>query len=87
MPCTKIPGLDVDDALYTPFLALGAHDKIAEHLLASRRRWGIPYYVVRDIENFAPVIDAPPRGLAAKSRRNLSRTDKPSNHPPAVGNP
>jgi probable F420-dependent oxidoreductase len=52
------PGLDVEDALMTPFLALGTHDQITEHLLACRERWGISYYVVRDIEGFAPVIDA-----------------------------
>ncbi|MDA8071435.1 MAG: TIGR03621 family F420-dependent LLM class oxidoreductase [Actinomycetota bacterium] len=54
----EVPGLEVGHALSTPFLALGTHDQIAEHLLACRRRWGISYYVVRDIEAFAPVIDA-----------------------------
>ena len=48
--------LSVDDALATPFLALGTHDEIAEHLLACRDRWGISYFSVRDIANFAPVI-------------------------------
>ncbi|MHB8295786.1 MAG: TIGR03621 family F420-dependent LLM class oxidoreductase [Acidimicrobiales bacterium] len=54
----ETPGLEVDHALSTPFLALGTRDEIAEHLLACRKRWGISYYVVRDIEGFAPVIDA-----------------------------
>jgi probable F420-dependent oxidoreductase len=54
----ETPGLDVDDALSTPFLALGTHEEITQHLLACRKRWGISYYVVRDIESFAPVIDA-----------------------------
>lgn len=54
----EVPGLDVDHALSTPFLALGTHDEITQHLLACRERWGISYYVVRDIESFAPVIDA-----------------------------
>ena len=49
-------GLSVEDALATPFLALGTHDEIAEHLLACRDRWGISYFSVRDISNFAPVI-------------------------------
>lgn len=53
----RIPGLGVEDALITPFLALGTHDQIADHLLASRSRWGISYYSVRDIEAFAPVIE------------------------------
>jgi len=52
------PGLEVDHALSTPFLALGTHEEMAQHLLTCRERWGISYYVVRDIEAFAPVIDA-----------------------------
>jgi probable F420-dependent oxidoreductase len=47
----------LDDALATPFLAIGTHDEIAEHLLACRARWGISYFSVRDIESFAPVIE------------------------------
>ena len=54
---TNIPGLTISDALATPFLALGNHDDITAHLLACRARWGISYYVVRDIEAFAPVIE------------------------------
>ena len=53
----EVPGLGLDDALETPFLALGTHAEIAEHLLACRERWGISYYVVRDLEGFAPVIE------------------------------
>jgi probable F420-dependent oxidoreductase len=52
-----IDGLTVDDALTTPFLALGTHDEIAEHLLACRERWGITNYTVRSIEDVAPVIE------------------------------
>ncbi len=47
----------LDDALATPFLALGTHEEIAEHLLACRARWGISYFSVRDIDSFAPVIE------------------------------
>ncbi|HVA44495.1 MAG TPA: TIGR03621 family F420-dependent LLM class oxidoreductase [Acidimicrobiales bacterium] len=50
-------GLQVEDALATPFLALGTHEEIAEHLLACRQRWGISYFSVRDIAGFAPVIE------------------------------
>ena len=52
----QVPGLTVQDALSTPFLAIGTHDEIAEHLLRCRERWGISYYSVRDLEAFAPVI-------------------------------
>jgi probable F420-dependent oxidoreductase len=49
-------GMARDDALVTPFLCLGTHDEISDHLLACRRRWGIDYYTVRVIEEFEPVI-------------------------------
>jgi len=50
-------GLSVEDALATPFLALGTHDEITEHLVACRERWGISYFSVRDVASFAPVIE------------------------------
>jgi probable F420-dependent oxidoreductase len=52
-----IPTLAVDDALTTPFLAIGTHDEIAAHLLQCRRRWGITNFSVRSIEEFQPVIE------------------------------
>ncbi|MDQ3352813.1 MAG: TIGR03621 family F420-dependent LLM class oxidoreductase [Actinomycetota bacterium] len=53
----EIEGLTVDDALVTPFLALGTPDEIAEQLRVARERWAINYFVVRDAEGFAPVIE------------------------------
>ena len=53
----EVPGLSLEDALATPFLALGTHDEIAEHLLGCRERWGISYFTVRDVQAFAPVIE------------------------------
>jgi hypothetical protein len=53
----RIDGLSPADALTTPFLAIGTHDEIAAHLLECRRRWGISYFSVRDVDGFAPVID------------------------------
>ena len=50
-------GLSVGDALSTPFLAIGTHDEIADHLVQCRDRWGITYFSVRDIATFAPVIE------------------------------
>ncbi len=46
----------VDDALATPFLAIGTHGQIARHLHECRERWGITYFSVRDLDGFAPVI-------------------------------
>lgn len=50
------PGLSVGDALATPFLAIGTHHEIADHLLACRDRWANSYVRVRDMEAFVPVI-------------------------------
>lgn len=36
--------------------ALGTHEEIAAHLLACRERWGISYFVFRDVDAVAPVI-------------------------------
>ncbi len=54
---SRVPGLSVNDALNTPFLAIGTHDEIADHLVTCRNRWGISYFSVRDISGFAPVIE------------------------------
>lgn len=54
---SRVPGLSIHDALSTPFLAIGTHDQIADHLVACRDRWGISYFSVRDINGFAPVIE------------------------------
>jgi alkanesulfonate monooxygenase SsuD/methylene tetrahydromethanopterin reductase-like flavin-dependent oxidoreductase (luciferase family) len=53
----RIDGLTPEVALATPFLAIGTHDEIADHLVECRRRWGISYFSVRDVESFAPVIE------------------------------
>jgi probable F420-dependent oxidoreductase len=53
---SQVPGLSVHDALSAPFLAIGTHDEIADHLEACRNRWRISYFSVRDLDGFAPVI-------------------------------
>jgi hypothetical protein len=53
----SVAGLTVTDALATPFVALGTRDEIADHLLRCRARWGISYYVVRELELFSPIIE------------------------------
>jgi ketosteroid isomerase-like protein len=52
----QLPGLAFEDAVSTPFLAIGTHEEIAEHLRRCRERWGISYFSVRDVDAFAPVI-------------------------------
>jgi probable F420-dependent oxidoreductase len=50
-------GMALSDVLATPFLCLGTHDEIAEHLLTCRQRWGIDYYTVRSMAEFKPVLE------------------------------
>jgi probable F420-dependent oxidoreductase len=52
----RIEGLRPEDAEATPFLAIGSHAEIAEHLHKCRERWGISYFTVRELHEFAPVI-------------------------------
>jgi probable F420-dependent oxidoreductase len=48
--------IDESDVLDTPFLCVGSHEQIAEHLLKCRQRWGFEYYTVRQIDEFEPVM-------------------------------
>jgi probable F420-dependent oxidoreductase len=52
-----VEDLTITDALTTPFLALGTPDEVADHLRSANERWGISYFVVREADVFAPVID------------------------------
>jgi probable F420-dependent oxidoreductase len=45
------------DILSTPFVCIGTHQEMLEHLDRCRERWGISYFSVRDVESFAPVIE------------------------------
>jgi alkanesulfonate monooxygenase SsuD/methylene tetrahydromethanopterin reductase-like flavin-dependent oxidoreductase (luciferase family) len=49
-------GMTVEDILETPYLCIGTHEEMAEHLARCRDRWGISYYSVRSIEAFGPVL-------------------------------
>lgn len=44
------------DLLATPFICLGTHEEIAEHLRMCHQRWGIENYTVRTVTAFEPVI-------------------------------
>jgi probable F420-dependent oxidoreductase len=49
-------GMAVSDVLASPFLCLGTHQEMSDHLLRCKERWGIDYYTVRSIDDFEPVI-------------------------------
>ncbi len=52
-----IPSLDPGHALTTPFLAIGTHEEIADHLRTVRARWGFSYFTVRVLDDFVPVME------------------------------
>lgn len=52
----QVEDLTPSQALTTPYLALGTHEEIGQHFVAMRERFGITYFVTRDIEAMMPVI-------------------------------
>ena len=56
--CDRVAGLTPADAAVTPYALVGTVDEIVEHLHACRDRWGISYFVVRELDAFAPVLEA-----------------------------
>ena len=50
--------LSVADAAVIPYLMIGSVDEIVGHIHACGDRWGITYFVVRALDDFAPVLDA-----------------------------
>ncbi len=46
------------DAAVIPYLMIGSVDEIVDHIQTCRDRWGITYFVVRSLDDFAPVLDA-----------------------------
>ncbi len=50
-------GLTVEHGLVTPYLAFGSHDEIAAQFIDHNERFGISYFVTRDIDAMTPVVD------------------------------
>ncbi|HYN34766.1 MAG TPA: TIGR03621 family F420-dependent LLM class oxidoreductase [Ilumatobacteraceae bacterium] len=56
--CERVDGLTMDDARATPYLLVGAVDEIVLHMLTCNERWGINYFAVRELDEFAPILKA-----------------------------
>lgn len=56
--CERIEGLTVEHAEAIPYLLIGTVEEIVEKVSTCRARWGISYFVVRELESFAPVVAA-----------------------------
>jgi probable F420-dependent oxidoreductase len=56
--CERVEGLTIAQADQIPYLLVGTVEEIAQKVTACESRWGISYFVVREMEAFAPVIRA-----------------------------
>ena len=56
--CARIEGVDPEHAADMPYLLVGTVDEIVEHIVRCDERWGITYFVVRELEEMAPIIAA-----------------------------
>jgi probable F420-dependent oxidoreductase len=56
--CDLVDGLTMEDAATTPYLLIGTVDEIVLHMMTCRERWGISYFVVRELDDFEPVLRA-----------------------------
>jgi probable F420-dependent oxidoreductase len=54
----RVEGLTMEDAAATPYLLIGTVDEIVLHMMTCRERWGISYFAVRELDDFAPVLRA-----------------------------
>ncbi|HSJ91043.1 MAG TPA: TIGR03621 family F420-dependent LLM class oxidoreductase [Ilumatobacter sp.] len=56
--CEQIPTLDPSEVRELPYVLVGTVDEIVAKLHRCRDRWGISYFAVRALEEFAPVVAA-----------------------------
>ncbi len=56
--CADVDGLEPEHAAAAPYLLIGTVDEILDQLHDARSRWGISYFAVRNLDGFAPVLDA-----------------------------
>jgi hypothetical protein len=54
----RVTEADADVLLAAPYMLIGTVDEIVAQLHAARERWGFSYFVTRDAEQTAPIIDA-----------------------------
>ena len=54
--CERVSGLSFEHAASIPYILVGTINQITHHILECQNRWGISYFVVRELEAFAPVL-------------------------------
>ncbi len=50
-------GMTVEELAAIPYVLIGTVDEIAQEILRARDRWGLTYFAVRSLDEFAPVIE------------------------------
>jgi len=55
--CNRVPSLAPADVIDSPYALFGTVDEVADKLERCRNRWGITYVVVRDHDQFEPVMN------------------------------
>ena len=55
---SRVEGLTAAQLDAVPYVFIGSASEIAEKLQMCRERWGITYFAVRELDDFAPVIHA-----------------------------
>jgi hypothetical protein len=50
--------LSPSDVQQIPYVLIGSVDEVIDKINACRDRWGITYFAVRELDGFAPTIDA-----------------------------
>ncbi len=51
-------GLDREQLLETPFVLAGSVERVVDQIERLRERLGVSHFVVRELETFAPVVEA-----------------------------
>ena len=54
----RVEGLARDDLRVIPYVLIGSVGQIVEKMQMCRERWGITYFAVRELDDFAPIIAA-----------------------------
>ena len=54
----EVEGLTASDAASTPYLMVGTAEEIVDHVEGCVDRWEIDTFVVRALDDFAPVLAA-----------------------------
>ncbi|MEE9414420.1 MAG: TIGR03621 family F420-dependent LLM class oxidoreductase [Acidimicrobiales bacterium] len=56
--CERVGTVVAADVATTPYVLIGTVEEIVEKITTCRDRWGISYFAARELDDFAPIIEA-----------------------------